>query len=37
MDALPFVIEGALLITLEEIDARQREIPRGREVVVYCT
>jgi membrane protein DedA with SNARE-associated domain/rhodanese-related sulfurtransferase len=34
---LPFVIEGSLLLTLEEIEARQLEIPRGREVVVYCS
>jgi hypothetical protein len=34
---LPVVIPGALLIAFEEIDARNGEIPRGREVVVYCT
>lgn len=35
--ALPYVIEGARLVTLEEIDERHREIPREREVVVYCS
>lgn len=37
LDVLPFVIEGAQLMTFEELDARQQEIPREREVVVYCT
>lgn len=37
LDAEPFIIEGALLIALDEIDQRHREIPRGKEIVVYCS
>jgi membrane protein DedA with SNARE-associated domain len=37
LELLPFVIPGARLITFEEIDARHGEIPRDREVVVYCS
>jgi membrane protein DedA with SNARE-associated domain/rhodanese-related sulfurtransferase len=37
LDILPFVIPGARLITLEEIDARHAEIPRDRDVIVYCS
>jgi len=37
LDLLPFMIPGALTITLEEIDARHAEIPRERDVVVYCS
>jgi len=35
--AVPFVIEGALSLTLEELDGRPFEVPPGREVVVYCS
>jgi len=34
---LPFAIAGALRLTFEELDARQAEIPREREVVIYCS
>lgn len=37
IDALPFVIEGALSLALDEVEARHLELPRGRDVVVYCT
>jgi membrane protein DedA with SNARE-associated domain/rhodanese-related sulfurtransferase len=37
LDALPFVIEGARRLIPEEIDERHLEIPRDREVVVYCS
>ena len=37
LQLLPFVIPGARLITFEEIDTRHAEIPRDREVVVYCS
>jgi len=37
LDALPFVIEGARLLTLDEIDQRYLELPRERELVVYCS
>ena len=36
LEAFPFVIEGARFLTLEELDARHAEIPRGKDVVVYC-
>jgi membrane protein DedA with SNARE-associated domain len=35
--SLPFVIPGALFITLEELERRAAEIPRDRDVVFYCT
>ena len=35
--ALPVVIEGALSVTLDQVEARQGEIAREREVVVYCS
>jgi rhodanese-related sulfurtransferase len=37
IDALPLVIEGAQLVSIEEIDDRHLEIARGQEVVVYCS
>jgi rhodanese-related sulfurtransferase len=37
IDELPIVIEGALHITLEEVDARPPDIPQEREIVVYCS
>jgi membrane protein DedA with SNARE-associated domain/rhodanese-related sulfurtransferase len=33
----PSIIPGALHLTIEELDARHREIPRDREIVLYCT
>jgi len=33
----PFAIRGALWIPAEEIDRRHGEVPRDREVVLYCT
>jgi membrane protein DedA with SNARE-associated domain/rhodanese-related sulfurtransferase len=33
----PYVIPGAIRIPLEELEKRQSEIPRDREVVLYCT
>jgi rhodanese-related sulfurtransferase len=37
LDVLPFIIEGALLMTLEQIDERHLEIPREKDVIVYCS
>jgi membrane protein DedA with SNARE-associated domain len=37
LELLPFVIPGARLMQFEEIDARHGEIPRDRDVVVYCS
>ena len=32
----PAIIPGALHLTTEELDQRHREIPRGRDIVLYC-
>ncbi len=36
-EAEPSIIPGALHLTVEELDARHHEIPREREIVLYCT
>jgi rhodanese-related sulfurtransferase len=33
----PYTIPGAIRIPMDELDKRNREIPRGQEVVLYCT
>jgi membrane protein DedA with SNARE-associated domain len=33
----PCIIPGALHLMTEELDARHGEIPRGRDIVLYCT
>jgi len=35
--AEPAIIPGALHMTVDELDARHREIPRERDIVLYCT
>jgi len=35
--AMPYTIPGALRISPEELQRRQREIPRDVEIVLYCT
>ena len=35
--AAPYAIPGAIWITAEEIDQRHLEVPRDREIVLYCT
>lgn len=35
--AEPSIIPGALHLTTEELDARHGEIPREREIILYCT
>lgn len=35
--SLPVAIQGALFLTLEEVESRKADIPREREVVVYCS
>ena len=37
VNAAPYAIRGAIWIAAEEIDQRHPEVPRDREVVVYCT
>jgi len=36
-EAEPSIIPGALHLTVEDLEARHREIPRDREIVLYCT
>ncbi|HEX3175720.1 MAG TPA: VTT domain-containing protein [Methylomirabilota bacterium] len=36
-DAEPTIIPGALHLATDELDARYREIPRERDIVLYCT
>ncbi len=37
IQAFPQMIPGALRIAMEEIEARHEEIPRDRDVVLYCS
>jgi len=37
VNAAPYAIPGALWITAEEIDRRHAEVPRDREIVLYCS
>jgi membrane protein DedA with SNARE-associated domain len=36
-EAEPSIIPGALHLTTEELETRHHEIPREREIVLYCT
>lgn len=36
-DCEPVIIPGAIHVMMEEIETRHREIPREREIVLYCT
>src|SRR5438094_715978 len=36
-EAEPSIIPGGLHLTTEELEARHLEIPRDREIVLYCT
>jgi membrane protein DedA with SNARE-associated domain len=36
-EADPSMIPGSLHLTIDELDARHQEIPRGHETVLYCT
>jgi rhodanese-related sulfurtransferase len=37
LEAFPQMIPGALRIAMEEIEDRHGEIPRDRDVVLYCS
>jgi hypothetical protein len=37
IEAFPQMIPGALRIAMEEIEERHEEIPRDRDVVLYCS
>ena len=36
-DQEPFIIPGALHLQVEELEARHAEIPRDRDIILYCT
>ena len=36
-DREPFIIPGALHLQTEELEARHAEIPRDRDIILYCT
>ena len=33
----PALIRGALHMTMDEVDSRQQEIPRDRDIILYCS
>jgi membrane protein DedA with SNARE-associated domain len=35
--AAPYAIRGAIRMTPEEVESRQNEIPRDRDIVLYCS
>lgn len=37
VNAAPYAVPGAIWITAEEIDRRRDELPRDREIVLYCS
>jgi membrane protein DedA with SNARE-associated domain len=37
VEVLPIFIPGALRIRLEDVDTRHAEIPRGKDIIVYCS
>jgi rhodanese-related sulfurtransferase len=37
LDQDPSVIRGALYMNINEIEHRQQEIPRDREIILYCS
>ena len=37
VEAVPDMIPGALHMTVEELEKRHQEIPRDREIVLYCS
>ena len=37
VEALPYMIPGALRMAMEELEKRHQEIPRDRDIVLYCS
>ena len=35
--AVPWIIPGSLRMAPEELEGRHREIPRDRDIVLYCS
>jgi hypothetical protein len=34
---VPYMVRGALWIEADEVERRRAELPRDREIVLYCT
>ena len=37
IEAFPYVIPGAILIPMDEIEKRGNEVPAGKELILYCS
>jgi rhodanese-related sulfurtransferase len=37
VEVLPYRIPGALRMAMEELEKRHQEIPRDRDIVLYCS
>jgi rhodanese-related sulfurtransferase len=37
LDQDPSLIRGALHMAIDEVEVRQQEIPRDREIILYCS
>jgi len=37
VEAFPQIIPGAIRMAIEEIEKRHQEIPRDRDVILYCS
>jgi len=37
LDQDPSLIRGAVHMTMEEVERRQQEIPRDRDIILYCS
>ncbi|HET8564383.1 MAG TPA: VTT domain-containing protein [Candidatus Binatia bacterium] len=37
VEALPYMIPGSLRMAMEELEKRHQEIPRDRDIVLYCS
>jgi rhodanese-related sulfurtransferase len=37
IETVPYVIPGALRMAMEDLGERHHEIPRDREVILYCS
>lgn len=33
----PYVIPGALVLSVEDLEARHQELPRDRDIILYCS
>ena len=37
VEALPYMVPGAIRMAMEELEKRHQEIPRDRDIVLYCS